>query len=167
MTWLVIWLVIMVILVIIEFCGLSLLTIWFAIAALISGILAALNVPLWIQWIVFAVVSFLLFAFVRPQCKKIFDRKRRDDEVYALVGKRGIVISEIDNLRGIGQVNVMGREWSAMSREKDVIFPRGTVVDVVGVRGHKLVIRRNDSMGNMELRTSDATLDPDYIEKNW
>lgn len=167
MTGLIVWLVLLACFVIIELLSLSMTFIWLGAGAAVSAALAALKIQTWVQCVAFVIVSFLLLAFVRPSVKRAYSKKRKSDFAHRLVGKRGTVISEIDNLRGIGQVRVLGQEWSARSEERNVVIPVGTIIDVIGVSGGKLIICLDESMeGNMELYESDATLDPNFIDDN-
>ncbi|MDE5748602.1 MAG: hypothetical protein K2I21_13630, partial [Acetatifactor sp.] len=61
--------------------------------------------------------------------------------VESMVGRQAIVISEIDNLQGIGQVTVGGQEWSARSADDQVKIVVGAVVVVVAINGVKLIVR--------------------------
>ena len=170
MTWLISWLVIVVILIVVELIVLNFTTIWFACGAGCAAIMAVLNAPEWSQCIAFAVVSFVLFAFVRPVVRRRRSLGKRNERAYSLVGKRGRVISEIDNWRGIGQVTVAGQEWSAISEEENVVIPVGAIVDVTGVYNGKLVICLDELMdGNIELQISEGALDPRNVERgrNW
>lgn len=163
MNWLIGWLVILAILIIIELITMKFTTICFACGAGAAAILAVFNAPVWTQWIAFAIISFIMFAFVRPVAQKRLRRGRRKENAYKLIGKRGRVISEIDNWRGIGQVNVQGQEWSAVSEEENVIIPVGAIIDVTGVYEGKLVICLDEVMdGNVELEVSEGSLDPTY-----
>lgn len=165
MNWLVLWLVVLVICIIIELLTLGVTAVWFGAGALAAALMAALKTPAWAQCLVFAVVSFLLFAFVRPSVKRNFDKKRRNEKLYDLVGQRGIVSSEIDNMRGIGLVKIGEREWRAKSREKGVVIPRWAIVDVIGVDRDKLVVCLDETMaGNIHLKDSEMTLDPRYFD---
>lgn len=164
MSWLVLWLVILVVCIIIELFTLGITVIWFGAGALAAALISFLDAPGWSQCLAFAVVSFLLFAFVRPTAKRKFDKKRRMEQFHDMAGKRGIVVSEIDSLRGIGSVRVGGKNYAAVSRERGIVIPGGAVVDVVGAVKGKLIVCLDDSMvGNMELKESDVTLDPSYF----
>ena len=57
------------------------------------------------------------------------------------MGRQAIVISEIDNLQGIGQVTVGGQEWSARSAEDQAKIAVGAVTVVVAISGVKLIVR--------------------------
>lgn len=134
------WLVVLVALVIIELLTMGLTTVWFAGGALVATIAALLHAPLFLQIILFLVVSALLLFFTRPLAVKYFNKDRVRTNAESLVGRQAIVISEIDNLQGIGQVNVGGMEWSARTRVDGVKLPVGTVATVLAINGVKLVV---------------------------
>ena len=139
-----IWLAVLVVCVGIEIATMGLTTIWFAGGALVSAILAALNAPLWLQIVAFFVVSLILLYLTRPVAVKYFNKDRVKTNVESLIGRQAIVISEIDNLQGIGQVTVGGQEWSARSVKDDVQLPVGSVVVVRSVSGVKLIVEEMD-----------------------
>ena len=139
-----IWLAVLVVCVGIEIATMGLTTIWFAGGALVSAILAALNAPLWLQIVAFFVVSLILLYLTRPVAVKYFNKDRVKTNVESLIGRQAIVISEIDNLQGIGQVIVGGQEWSARSVKDDVQLPVGSVVVVRSVSGVKLIVEEKD-----------------------
>lgn len=139
-----IWLAVLVVCVGIEIATMGLTTIWFAGGALVSAILAALNAPLWLQIVAFFGVSLILLYLTRPVAVKYFNKDRVKTNVESLIGRQAIVISEIDNLQGIGQVTVGGQEWSARSVKDDVQLPVGSVVVVRSVSGVKLIVEEKD-----------------------
>lgn len=139
-----IWLAVLVVCVGIEIATMGLTTIWFAGGALVSAILAALNAPFWLQIVAFFVVSLILLYLTRPVAVKYFNKDRVKTNVESLIGRQAIVISEIDNLQGIGQVTVGGQEWSARSVKDDVQLPVGSVVVVRSVSGVKLIVEEKD-----------------------
>lgn len=135
-----VWLVILVLLVVIELLTMGLTTVWFAGGALAATLASLLGLPLAIQIILFLVVSGLLLFFTRPIAVKYFNKDRVRTNAESLVGRQAIVISEIDNLQGIGQVNVGGMEWSARTRDENVTLPVGAVVVVLAIDGVKLIV---------------------------
>lgn len=58
--------------------------------------------------------------------------------VFALVGKEGIVTKDINPLESTGQVKVLGELWSATCSEKSIL--KNTTVTVVDVDGVKLKV---------------------------
>jgi membrane protein implicated in regulation of membrane protease activity len=140
------WLVVLIASVIGEIISLGLTSIWFAAGALFAVIAAALNLPLAVQAILFVAVSLLLLIFTRPIAVKYFNKDRVKTNAESLVGRQAIVISEIDNLQGIGQVTVGGQEWSARSFDPNLKLPVGMVVDVVSIDGVKLIVKADTAV---------------------
>ena len=136
----IVWLAILIMLVVIEIFTLGLTTIWFAGGALVAILVAALGGPVWLQIIIAAVVSAVLLFFTRPIAMKYFNRDRERTNAESLVGRQAIVISEINNLQGIGQVTINGMEWTARSIMDDHIIEPGEVVIVRGINGVKLLV---------------------------
>lgn len=135
-----IWLIVLVLLVAVEIFTLGLTTIWFAGGALIAAVVAAFGGPTWLQVVVFFLVSCVLLFFTRPIAVKYFNKDRVKTNVESLIGQQAIVISEINNLQGIGQVVLNGQEWSARSVREDVTLPVGSVVIVRSVSGVKVIV---------------------------
>ena len=136
----VIWLAILVALVVIELLTMGLTTIWFAGGALVATVASLFGAPLAVQVILFLAASGLLLYFTRPLAVKYFNKDRVRTNAESLVGRQAIVISEIDNLQGIGQVNVGGMEWSARTRVDGVKLPVGTVTTILAINGVKLIV---------------------------
>lgn len=139
-----IWLIVFVACIVIEIITMGLTTIWFAGGALIAAVGAALNAPLWLQIVLFVAVSLVLLYFTRPIAVKYFNKDRVRTNAESLVGKQAIVISEIDNLQGIGQVTVGGQEWSARTTIEGITLPVGSVVIVRAISGVKLMVEEKE-----------------------
>ena len=134
------WLIALVLSIVIEIATLGLTTIWFAGGALLAVIAAALGLPLVVQIVLFFAVSLLLLYFTRPVAVKYFNKDRVKTNAESLVGKQAIVISEIDNLQGIGQVTVTGMEWSARPAEEVITFRGGCLLIFFAIMGLKLIL---------------------------
>ena len=135
------WLVILVVLVLAELLTMGLTTIWFAGGALVGCIMAYFGAPLLAQIIVALVVSLVLLFFTRPIAVKYFNKDRVRTNAEGLIGHVAVVIGEVNNLKGIGQVNVGGQEWSARSAVDTEIIAPGTVVEILSISGVKLIVR--------------------------
>lgn len=140
------WLVLLIIAIVTEVLTLGLTSIWFAGGALVSLLATILRAPIWLQVILFFLMSLLLLFFTRPVAVKYFNRDRVKTNVESLIGRQAVVIGEIDNLQGIGQVTLNGQEWSARSVEDTVRIPVGCVVDVVAINGVKLMVKINEQL---------------------
>ncbi|MGN0431015.1 MAG: NfeD family protein [Lachnospiraceae bacterium] len=134
------WLVLLLICIIVEFVSLGLTTIWFAGGALVAILAAVLHAPVALQVALFFAVSILLLIFTRPIAVRYFNKDRIRTNVESMIGKQAIVISEINNLEGIGQVTVGGQEWTARSKDENIVIPVGTVVIVCAISGVKLIV---------------------------
>jgi len=137
----VIWLIILVACLVVEIITLGLSSIWFAIGALAATIAALLNCPLWAQNTLFIVVSLIFLFFTRPIAVKYFNKDRIRTNAESLIGKQAIVISEIDNLQGTGQIMVSSQEWSARTADEGVKFPVGSIVEITAIQGVKLIVK--------------------------
>ena len=135
-----IWLIALIVLIVIELATMGLTTIWFALGALVAAITAALHAPVVLQVVLFLVISIVSFIFTRPLAVKYFNRDRVRTNVESLIGRQGVVISEINNVEGIGQIQVGGQGWSARARREGMTVPVGTVVVVYAVNGVKLIV---------------------------
>ena len=135
-----IWLIILVVCIVVELITMGLTTIWFAGGALIAAIAAALSLPLWLQILLFLAVSLVLLYLTRPVAVKYFNKDRVKTNAESLVGQQAIVISEIDNLQGIGQVTVGRQEWSARTADDNKKLPVGSVVIIRAISGVKLIV---------------------------
>lgn len=134
------WLVVFVACIVIEIISMGLTTIWFAGGALVSAVAAALSAPVWLQIVLFFGVSLILIYFTRPIAVKYFNKDRVKTNAESLVGQQAIVISEINNLQGIGRVLVNGQEWSARNVDDSAQLAVGSVVIVRAISGVKLMV---------------------------
>ena len=75
------WLALFVILLIIEIITVGLTTIWFAGGSMAALIVAAVGGPVWLQVILFLVVSFVLLFFTRPWAVKYLNIKNANPRV--------------------------------------------------------------------------------------
>ena len=101
-TYVMIWIVILVVLVLVELLTMGLTTIWFAGGSLVGCILALVGAPLWAQIVAALVVSIILLLTTRPIAVKYFNKDRVRTNAEGLIGHIAIVMSEIDNLQNIG-----------------------------------------------------------------
>ena len=70
------WLILLIICIAVEVPTLGLTTIWFAGGALAAIFMAVIGAPIWLQAIVFIVVSLVLLFFTRPIAVKYFNKDR-------------------------------------------------------------------------------------------
>ena len=136
------WLVIFIITLVIEASGPNLVSIWFAVGALISLIISFIpGVAWWIEVIVFVLTSLLAFILLRPILKKFFKHNTYNTNVDSYVGKKGYVIDDITYLNP-GSVKLGDVTWSAIPINKDEIIHKNEVVEIVSINGNKLSVKK-------------------------
>lgn len=134
-----IWLAVIVGAAILEAVTVQLVSIWMVVGGIAALIANLLGAPIWIQTGTFAIVTTLTLAITRPLVKKLLNSKRVDTNAGRYIGKSGIVISEINNEKGVGQVTVMGSVWSARS-ESGALITEGSNIQVLRIEGVKLIV---------------------------
>ena len=139
-----VWLGIFVAAVVLEVCTAQMVSLWFALGALASFIVALVGVEaLWVQIIVFVVVSAIAVIVTRPIVKKMVNKKAEPTNADMVIGKTGIVTETVDNLAPSGQVKVNSSVWTARSADGSVIGENERVIikEISGVK--LLVIKEN------------------------
>ena len=136
----IIWLIVLVVCLVVEVATLGLASIWFAGGALLALIIAMVGGPLWLQLLVFMVVSIVLLIFTRPIATKFFNQNRTKTNVESVVGKQAIVTVAIDNLKGQGRIVTNGMEWTARSTD-DSVIEEGAVVVIEKIEGVKAIVK--------------------------
>ena len=135
----ILWIVLAIAFLIAEFGTVTLISIWFVVGALAALVACLLGAPLWLQVLIFAVVSLAMLLLLRPFLRKFVDPHKVPTNVDAMIGKEALVTEEIDNLLGVGTVKVGGVQWTARSASGAHI-PVGTVVTVKAVEGVKALV---------------------------
>ena len=138
-----IWLAVMILALVCEGCTTALVSIWFVPPAIISMILAVMEVDIWVQVVVFFVVSIAsIVIFHSIFKKKLANSKRKATNTDILIGEKAIVTEDVDNLRSVGCVKINGQLWSARTEDEGEKLFVGDVVEIVAVKGVKLVCRK-------------------------
>ena len=133
------WIGAMVVFGLLEAATVNMISIWFVGGALVALISAVLGAQLWVQCLIFFVVSGILLAFLFPFAKKYMKGKTVPTNLDRMVGKEAVITETVDNLRGTGALKIDGKEWSVRSTSGDVIEP-GCVVKVVKIEGVRLYV---------------------------
>ena len=124
-----------------EAISYSLTTIWMALGAVVAFIAASLGCPWYVQLVLFAASTVILFIFTRPFAIKYLKVGASKTNVDLIIGKQTIVTEEIDNLESKGQIKVGGLYWSARS-EDGCIIKLGEKVEIVRVAGVCAYVKR-------------------------
>jgi membrane protein implicated in regulation of membrane protease activity len=115
------WLIIVAVMLVLEIFTMGLTTIWFSAGAVIAAIASACHAPLWLQILLFTVISVAIMLLVRPFAMKFLNRNRTKTNVEELQGQQLLVIETIDNQKETGHVKFRDLEWMARSTEDEVI----------------------------------------------
>ena len=136
------WLIAAGVFFIIEMATIGFLVFWLGIGALLAMVTSFITDSILIQVIVFVVTSTLLLIFTRPLVNKFIKvPKETVTNAYSIIGKKAIVVKEINNIEGDGQIKVDGEVWSAKSNTDEVIS-KETEVEIVEIDGVKAVVRK-------------------------
>lgn len=142
-TYLYMWLIAFVLFAAVEFAtSMALISIWFAAGSLVALVLSAFDVPLWIQLLVFILVSAILLICTRPIAKK-HAKNNIDTNIKIIIGKTAKVIEDIDNLKATGRVRLDGVDWTAISDTGEII-EKDSHVTVTKIEGSKLYVKINN-----------------------
>lgn len=129
-----IWLVIAVVLGVAEAFSLTAALGVLGGAALVTAGLAAVGMPLVLQFVVFAIASTLGVVLVRPVALRQMQRPQLERfGIDALVGKRAYVVREVSDRDGL--VRIDGEEWTARAFDESLVIPAGAAVDVMRISG--------------------------------
>ena len=139
----IIWGILFVVFLLAEILTVAYVSIWFAIASLVSFVLAMFGIPLEAQCIVFVAMAAVLFLATRPLVKKYVHGKTVSTNADSVIGMEGVVRVPIDNLKSQGRVYVNGLEWAAKSFSGAPI-ERDVKIVVRRIEGVSLIVERAD-----------------------
>ena len=135
------WLVLAIALGILEVATFSLVSIWFALGAVVAIIPAALGASLGVQCLVFVSVAVLTLIFTRPFLQKVMKVRRVKTNADSIIGMIGVVVEPIDNAASKGRVHINGLNWSARSEDGEQIDV-GEQVLIKAIQGVKVIVER-------------------------
>ncbi|MCQ2770608.1 MAG: NfeD family protein [Clostridia bacterium] len=133
-----VWIAVIIAAVVIEAITVSLVSIWFVPGAVIAMVLSFCNVQIYIQILVFALVSIVTLVLSKCIFKVTLNEKASPTNADAVIGQVAVVTETIDNVNQKGAVKVLGKEWSARSNDNSTIEV-GTQVKVIEIKGVKLI----------------------------
>lgn len=143
------WLGVTILAAIVEATVPALVSIWFVPGGLAALIVSLLGGPVWLQILLFLVVSALALLFTRPLVKKFQKDKAESTNADMVLGRTALVTEDINDLLGTGRVTVRGNSWSARSVEEGTVIPKGEAVLVERIEGVKLMVRRKKEGGSL------------------
>lgn len=136
------WLILGLCLLVMEIFTAGFVIMWFGLGALVAALAAFLGLSLPVQIVGFLLATFVLVVYTRPLVEKYAFKNKPaiPTNTAALIGRQGVVLTDVDNLRGTGLVKVGGEEWSVLSADGTPLSA-GTTVEITGVQGVRLMVK--------------------------
>lgn len=106
----------------------------FAVGALVAAIVSAAGAGTAVAGVAFLAVSLLAFGAIRPVARRharVPARLRTGTA--ALVGRTATVVEPVSEAGG--SVRIEGEVWTARPYDEDAVFPTGSRVQVLEIRG--------------------------------
>ena len=142
-----IWLIASGVFFIIEIFTVGFLIFWLGIGALLAMLISFLTNNIIIQTAVFVISSGILIFATKPLVNKLTKTETVPTNVYSVVGKKGIVIEDINYSTGTGQIKSEGEVWSAKTNEQ-INIPKGTEIEIESIDGVKVIVKPLDTINN-------------------
>lgn len=134
------WLAIVIFALIIEAMSSALIAVWFVPAGIVCMVLEALNVPLYLQIVIFAILSVVGIVVFASKMRANIEKNKVQTNADSVIGCRAIV--EVALLPdSVGRVKVKGMSWSAISADNSAI-DEGCAVKVLKIDGVKLIVEK-------------------------
>ena len=137
-----VWLIIAGVCFIIEMMTVGFFVFWFGIGALLTMIISLIFPDnLILQTSIFIISSTLLIFCTKPLVKKLSKSdKKVATNAYSIIGKKGIVVQDINPTHGVGQIKISGEVWSAKTNDGSII-EKGSEIEVTEIDGVKAVVK--------------------------
>ena len=135
-----VWLILAIIFLVAEALTVTLISVWFAIGAILAMIAAIFGGALWLQILIFIAASGVLVLVTKPISEKLINKRTITTNADRVVGKPAIVTITISNQSAQGQVRVLDQLWTARSSD-DTPIAEGSVVEVIEIQGVKLIVK--------------------------
>lgn len=132
------WLVVFIALVVIEIATFNLVTVWFALGALGATLVSLFGGSLIAQFLVFIVLSLILFALTKPIVNRVKKDEGTKTNSEALIGKTGFLEGDLtEDTKIYGKFQ--GDSW--LCRTKEEFIKEGTKVQVLKIEGVTLIVK--------------------------
>ncbi len=135
----IIWIAAIVIFGVAEAATVGLVSIWFVIGSVAGLIAAVLGAAIWLQVVMFFIVSIASLLATRPLVRKLTKKGEVATNADRVLGGTARVTETIDNTIPSGEVYIDGKTWTARSQSGAVIAPE-TLVTVIRLEGVKLYV---------------------------
>lgn len=136
------WAILSGIMAILEIIIPGLVTIWFALSALIVMFLSNFIRDSLTQFLIFAVLSIIFLIFTRPVLRKYIELQRKTNFDSSMKGMDVKIERVVDARKAEKEYEVKfkGSIWTGVSEE---MLSSGEVVKIKGFRGNKIILEKN------------------------
>lgn len=136
-----IWLIFAGVFFILEMMTAGFFVFWLGIGALLAMLVSLFTDNIIIQTSIFIVASSLLILFTNPLVNKFLGNKKNvSTNAFNIIGKKALVIEDINSIKGIGQIKLEGEVWSAKSIDGEFIS-KNSSVEIVSIEGVKACVK--------------------------
>ncbi len=133
------WIIIFVVALVIEVVTAgTLVSVWFSVGALLAYAVQVFGGPLFLQVLVFLVVSVGALLAIRPLATTYFRGNTVATNADRMIGQRTFLTKAITSNHW-GEVNVYGVVWSAVEANNRTLEV-GTEVKIIAIEGAKLIV---------------------------
>ena len=98
------------------------------------------SINIWIQIILFAVVSIVLLFATRPLARKFFNSRLVRTNADTLIGEKIRITERVSNADQTGVALANGQEWTVRANNDEDIFEVGEPAQVTRIEGVKLIV---------------------------
>lgn len=135
----IVWAIVAMFMLVVEFVTPGFFAIVVTVGALSALLISLMIKNLFVQIIVFLIVSVLSYIYLKPVIRKFFQPKTPITTTSArLVGSHGVVIKKIEFPDFRGLVKVEGETWTAKTDNYEI--KEGTTVRVAAIEGASLIV---------------------------
>ena len=135
----VLWAILAALFLVVELVTVGMVSLWFTVGALAALIAAALHGPMWLQIVLFVVVSGGCFVLLYPRLRRFVKRSGQATNADMVLGQTCLVTQRIDNIAGTGAVSVGGKVWTARTVTGETA-EEGDLVRAEQIQGVKLIV---------------------------
>ena len=135
-----IWLILAGIFLIFEIFTMGFLIFWLSIGALLTMIVSFFTSNILIQTSIFVITSTLLIFATKPLIQKFGLKDTVPTNYQSIIGKKGIVVEDINNIKGTGLIKINGETWSALSDNENIVIEKNSEVEILQIKGVKAIV---------------------------
>ncbi len=139
-----VWLGLAILFIVIELLTFNIITLWFAIGALVSVFISFLPIPFSYQILIFLLISVTLLVLTRPLVLKKLEEKKQKTNVDSLIGKKVLVVKAILPFEK-GEIKINGTIWSAKTEGNEKI-DKDSECTILRIEGVTAIVEKSESL---------------------